>query len=153
MCSFASSSVADTVAAVAAILTFILGGVSAWFAFRKWAKSMQINQSKAVYSMTHDLFEDEKVCQMLYEIDHKEFRTIIAERGDEITLDKIFFFFDHLRWMKNHGIIDMDNNILLYWENRIFKNETVKSYWESQNNLLGENLPYKNLKVLVNGRM
>ncbi|SHK86780.1 hypothetical protein SAMN05720764_1054 [Fibrobacter sp. UWH5] len=47
----------------------------------------------------------------------------------------------------------MDNNILLYWENRIFKNETVKSYWESQNNLLGENLPYKNLKVLVNGRM
>lgn len=76
MCSFASSSVADTVAAVAAILTFILGGVSAWFAFRKWAKSMQINQSKAVYSMTHDLFEDEKVCQMLYEIDHKEFRTI-----------------------------------------------------------------------------
>lgn len=146
-----SSSVADIVAATAAVLTFFLGLGSAIFAFKQWKKSMQINQSKAVYAMTHDLFNDKEVCQMLYSIDHKAPDFSVKDREREITMDKILVFFDHLCWMEEKEIIDMDKHVLLYWKNRVVQNAAVRSYWSKQKNMLGETMPYYNLRKFIDG--
>lgn len=101
--------------------------------------------------MTHDLFNDENVCQMLYDIDHKKKDFDISTRDDEMTMDKIFVFFDHLCWKQDNELIELDNHVLLYWRNRLVQNEKVKSYWDSQKKLLVNKMPYNNLKRFFDG--
>lgn len=136
------SSIANVVLAVIALVTLIKGVKGAHQALKQWKTSMKVNQSKAVYSMTHDLFNDENVCQMLYDIDHKKKDFDISTRDDEMTMDKIFVFFDHLCWMQDNELIELDNHVLLYWRNRLVQNEKVKSYWDSQKKLLVNKMPY-----------
>lgn len=150
MCNFAPSSVADAALVIIAFATFIMGIIGARRALRQWKKSMQINQSKAIYAMTRGLFKDEKVCQMLYAIDHNDSSFAINTRDDEMTFDKIFAFFDQLNWMENNKLISMKDHILFYWRSRVVSNEVVREYWNRQKNMLGNKLPYNNLKEMFN---
>lgn len=151
MCNFAPSSEADVALVMIALATFIMGIIGARRALRQWEKSMQINQSKAIYAMTRGLFKDEKVCQMLYAIDHNDSSFAINTRDDEMTIDKIFVFFDHLSWMQDNKLIELDNHVLLYWKNLLVKNEKVKFYWNSQKSIFLDKMPYNNLKKFFGG--
>lgn len=150
MCNFAPSSEADVALVMIALATFVMGIIGARRALRQWEKSMQINQSKAIYAMTRGLFKDEKVCQMLYAIDHNDSSFAINTRDDEMTIDKIFAFFDQLNWMENNKLISMKDHILFYWRSRVVSNEVVREYWNRQKNMLGNKLPYNNLKEMFN---
>lgn len=150
MCNFAPSSVADAALVIIAFATFIMGIIGARRALRQWKKSMQINQSKAIYAMMYDLFDDKDVRKMLYAIDHSDSSFAINTRDDEMTMDKIFVFFDQLCWMQNNELISLKDHILLYWRSRIVSNEVVKEYWNRQKNMLGNKLPYNNLKEMFN---
>ncbi|OWV06232.1 hypothetical protein [Fibrobacter sp. UWH1] len=137
------SAICDIVLATTAV-------VSAIFAFYQWNKSVKVNSSMANYDIIKDLYSDH-LMNLLYEIDREtEFKKVEFGTGREKLVDKLLAKMEHVCWMLNQGIIkEKNNNVLIYWLNRICANKEIQEYLsnvKAEVEKQGHKTPYQNLE-------
>lgn len=137
------SAICDIVLATTAV-------VSATFAFYQWNKSVKVNSSMANYDIIKDLYSDH-LMNLLYEIDREtEFKKVEFGTGREKLVDKLLAKMEHVCWMLNQGIIkEKNNNVLIYWLNRICANKEIQEYLlqvKAEVEKQDRKTPYQNLE-------